>query len=87
MTPMSNIIQFVLSEKKNFIDRFVLHMLRHGGGSVMPHGRPVLEYAMEVGAIYWEESLSDNLTPEEHAESDMSFWAEDFGVAPEPPCR
>jgi hypothetical protein len=87
ITPLSNIVQFVFSEKKRFIDRFVLYMLRHGDGSVMPHGRPVREYAMEVAAIYWEESLSDHLTPEEHAESDMSFWAEDFGFSSEPRCR
>jgi hypothetical protein len=78
---MSNIVQFVYSEKKTFIDRFLLHMLERADGTLMPHGRPVLEYAMEVGPIYWEESLSDHLTPEEHAESDMSFWAEDFGVS------
>jgi hypothetical protein len=74
-----NIVQFPSRTKRIFLDRFVLYMLRHTDTYLMPHGRPVIDYAKAVASIYWTESQYDHLAPEEYAEADMSFWSADFG--------
>jgi hypothetical protein len=79
--PLLTILQLTLHNKKIFQDRFVLYMLAHSGTYLMPNGRPVLQYATKVAPSYWKESRKYNLTPEELAESDMSYWPVDFGIS------
>lgn len=69
--------------KEEFVARFKAHMISHAGFEKFDDGGPVAEYADETAPTYWEEqhqngeSPEDGESPEECAESDMSYWGED----------
>jgi hypothetical protein len=77
---MSNVIPFETPKKRVFIDRFEAFLILHAHIAFTTSGRPLLDYAREVGAIHWNESLTDHLSPEEHAKLELDVLAEDLKI-------
>jgi hypothetical protein len=59
---------------EEFSQRFVGHMLRHPDFEPLHAGRSLRKYAEDVAPAYWKELYPDGLSPEECADSDMSYW-------------
>ncbi len=64
--------------KDQFVDRFVAHMLKSGGPR-FDDGESIEDYAREVAPSYYEGQHCDDSgeSPEECADTDMSYWGED----------
>ncbi|PZM12830.1 hypothetical protein [Rhizobium tubonense] len=59
---------------EEFSQRFVGHMLRHPDFEPLHEGRSLRKYAEDIALTYWEELHPEGLSPEECADSDMSYW-------------
>lgn len=65
-------------EQQEFCKRFVEHMVRAAWFDKFDDGMTVREYAEETAPTYWEDQHQrDGESPEDCAESDMSYWGED----------
>jgi len=64
-----------LLSKEEFCARFKAHMLK--AGEKFDDGSSIAEYADDTAPTYWEEQHRDGSSPEECAESDMSYWGEE----------
>jgi hypothetical protein len=59
--------------KEEFCERFAAHMLKKVGPKDASGG-DVAAYAKETAPSYWEDQHQDGLSPEECAETDLSYW-------------
>lgn len=62
--------------KEEFAERFVKEMLRSvPEPKTFQDGSSIEKYAREIAPTYYDEQyLSDDLSPEECAEADVSYW-------------
>jgi hypothetical protein len=59
---------------EEFSQRFIERMVRHPDAVYLRDGLPVRRYAETVAHAYWIEANRENTTPEDSADSDMSYW-------------
>lgn len=68
--------QTALINEKEFVERFVAKMLLVAG-PVDADGDSVEDYARQIARSYFEEQyLNDDMSPEECASTDVSYWEE-----------
>ena len=61
--------------KEDFCARFKARMVAVAGDT-FDDGKSIAEYADEIGPTYWAEQHQDGESPEDCADSDMSYWGE-----------
>lgn len=64
-----------LLSKEDFCSRFKARMLKVAGDK-FDDGDSIAEYADQTAPTYWEEQHKDGESPEECADSDMSYWGD-----------
>lgn len=65
-----------LLSKEEFCARFKAHILKVVGDGPLDDGTDVADYADETAPTYWEEQHKDGESPEQCAESDLSYWGD-----------
>jgi hypothetical protein len=61
-------------ELPEFRQRFVDRMVFRPDITPLHEGQYLKRYAEKVAAHYWVDGHRENLTPEEYADEDMSYW-------------
>lgn len=73
MTPTTPPAVSELTESE-FCRRFVDHMVKFVGRETLDDGTSVREYATETAPSYFEDQHQDGESPEDCAETDVSYW-------------
>lgn len=63
-----------LTDRNDFIERFVAHMVKVAGRANFDDGFPIAAYARDTAGSYFDDPNQRKDGPEECAETDISYW-------------